>query len=210
VEVDSTFYRFPAKSTVFNWKRTTPKDFVFSLKFPQVITHIKKLENCQKETKAFLKIANLFGEKLGCLLLQLPPSFTIKNFSSLETFLELLPRDRRFALEVRHESLLNIDLYRLLRRYKVALAWVDSASMPLTLEVTADFLYLRWEGDRKKVNGLLGKVEVNREADVRVWAEKVKSLMESYTVYGYFSKYFSGYSVGDALFFLKLLKVSRS
>ena len=75
VEVDSTFYRIPTQPTVTNWKQQTPENFMFSLKFPQIITHIKMLKDCQYETDVFLDRANLLGEKLGVLLLQFPPNF---------------------------------------------------------------------------------------------------------------------------------------
>ena len=72
VEVDNTFYRIPMEQTVLRWKEQTPKGFVFSLKFPQVITHIKMLRNCEDETRVFLERVELLGEKLGPLLLQFP------------------------------------------------------------------------------------------------------------------------------------------
>ncbi len=75
VEVDSTFYRIPTPQAITNWKNQTPDDFMFSLKFPSVITHIKMLKDCQRETDIFLERAKLLGQKLGPLLLQFPPSF---------------------------------------------------------------------------------------------------------------------------------------
>ena len=80
VEVDSTFYRIPRTQTVTDWKTQTPEDFVFSLKFPQVITHIKMLEDCQEETNVFLEHASLLKEKLGVLLLQFPYAFKPESF----------------------------------------------------------------------------------------------------------------------------------
>ena len=65
VEVDSTFYRIPRAQTVTEWKQQTPEDFMFSLKFPQVITHVKMLKDCREETKVFLEHVGLLGKKLG-------------------------------------------------------------------------------------------------------------------------------------------------
>ena len=63
VEVDSTFYRIPRAQTVTEWKMQTPQGFLFSLKFPQVITHVKMLKDCQEETKVFLERAGFAGRK---------------------------------------------------------------------------------------------------------------------------------------------------
>ena len=80
----------------------------------------------------------------------------------------------------------------------MALAWAETAHKPETSEVTADFLYMRWEGDRKAVNGLLGKIEADRTADLQVWASKLKPFLAGGTeVFGYFGKYFSGLPPSD-------------
>lgn len=198
VEVDSTFYRIPTQPTVANWKQQTPENFLFSLKFPQLITHIKMLKDCQYETNVFLDRVNLLGEKLGALLLQFPPNFGVEHLPDLEDFLQKLPKQHRYVVEVRNRSWLNQEFYSLLRANKVALAWADSPLMAEISEVTSDFLYVRWEGDRKKVNGTLGKIEADRAGDLKLEAEKIKPFMERQTpVFGYFAKYYSGYPPSD-------------
>jgi uncharacterized protein YecE (DUF72 family) len=98
---------------------------------------------------------------------------------------------------VRNRKLLADKLYSLLRDNRIALA--ISPLMRETEQITADFVYIRWEGDRRKVNGALGKVEVDRTDDIRRWAEKVVRLLdETKEVFGYFSKYFSGHPPTDA------------
>ena len=64
-------------------------------------------------------------------------------------------------------------------------------------EVTADFLYVRWEGDRKRVNGTLGKIEADRTEDLNLVADKIKPYLSKMQVYGYFGKYYSGYPPSD-------------
>ena len=101
-------------------------------------------------------------------------------------------------VEVRDEGFLNDAFYSLLRDSNVALAWVDNPFMPDIGEVTSDFLYVRWEGDRKKVKGTLGKIEVDVQENLRLWAEKIKPyLSKEMNVFGYFSKYYSGYPPSD-------------
>ncbi len=193
VEVDSTFYRIPAKTTVTNWKQQGTPNFLFSLKFPQLITHVRMLKDCQYETDVFLKTISLLGEKLGALLLQFPPSFGVDHLSDLEVYLKKLPKVHRYVIEVRNKSLLTPEFYSLLKDNKVALAWADSLLMAQIREVTTDFLYIRWEGDRKRVNGTLGKIEVDRAVDLKTEAEKLTHFLGKMNVFGYFGKYYSGY-----------------
>jgi len=209
VEVDSTFYRIPNESTVKEWKSQTPADFRFSLKFPQKITHIKMLREAEEDTRVFLERACLLEEKLGVLLLQFSPAFRQQHFPLLRSYLQSLPKTQRCAVEVRNKSLLTEELYALLREHKVVLAWVDAAKMPLVEELTGDFVYVRWEGDRQAVTGTLGRTEVDRTGDIQAWAERLKPLLDAGTeVFGYFSKYYSGNPTADAKKLLSLLAAS--
>jgi uncharacterized protein YecE (DUF72 family) len=197
VEVDSTFYRIPTQPTVQNWATQTPEDFMFSLKFPQLITHIKMLKNCQPETEAFLSRVKHLGQKLGPLLLQFPPTFASEHFPDLADYLHKLPKNYRYVVEVRNKSWLNPDFYSLLHESGVVLAWTDSALMAEVREVTGDFLYIRWEGDRAAIVGTLGKIEADKTTDLAAWAEKLKHLLSKTEVFGYFAKYYSGFPPND-------------
>jgi uncharacterized protein YecE (DUF72 family) len=204
VEVDSTFYRIPRRQTVTEWKQQTPDGFLFSLKFPQKITHVKMLKDAEDETRVFLERVDLLEEKLGVLLLQFPPMFRQEQSHLLKDYLAALPKGYRYAVEVRNKSLLNAELYALLRDHNVALALVDAAKMPLVSEVTADFVYIRWEGDRKTVTGTLGKTEIDRSEQIKAWAQILEPFWKRGTpVFGYFSKYFSGFPTHDAVELLK-------
>ena len=206
VEVDSTFYRIPTVQAVTNWKNQTPTSFTFSMKFPGVITHVKMLKDCQRETGFFLERTRFLGEKLGPLLLQFPPNFGVDHLTDLADFLQKLPKSNRYVVEIRDQAWLNTDFYSLLRANNAALAWVDRPSMPQTSEVTSDFLYVRWEGDRKKVKGTLGKIEVDTKGRLHLWASKIKAYLNMQTdVFGYFSKYYSGYPPSDVNFLSNLL-----
>jgi uncharacterized protein YecE (DUF72 family) len=192
VEVDSTFYRIPSQSAVENWRRQVPEGFLFALKFPQVITHIKALKNCEQATAVFLSRVELLGDKLGPMLLQFPPNFAVSHFLDLADYLKALPQQHRYVVEVRNKSWLTPDFYALLRENKVALA-ITEKPLSSQFEVTADFLYMRWEGNRKTVNGLKGEIEVDQTANLQVWADKLKLYLdEGLEVFGYFGKYYSG------------------
>ncbi len=207
VEIDNTFYRIPSKETVNNWKEETPDDFIFSAKFPRKITHIKKLQDCREELEVFIDHISLLGDKLGPLLLQFPWDFKPENFEVLKDFLSVLPERYRFAVELRNKKWLDEKLYGMLRDHGVALVLIDHPWMPEMKIITADFTYIRWEGDRKKVNGRLGKVERDRSKEIMDWAGKIKGFMgDQVEVFGYFSKSYSGYPPGDVKMMMELLR----
>jgi len=189
VEIDNTFYRIPSRDNVMKWKEETPDDFIFSSKFPRKITHIKMLQDCKEELEVFIEHMSLMGDKLGPLLIQLPPSFKPEKSWILNDFLSSLPGKCRFAVEVRNKKWLDEKFYEMLKNNNVALALLDHPWMPQMNTITADFTYIRWVGDRKKVKGNLGKVEKDRSEDIRDWAEKIKGFLDNdIEVFGYFSK----------------------
>jgi uncharacterized protein YecE (DUF72 family) len=179
-------------------EKQVPQGFLFSLKFPRVITHIKMLKNCQKEVEVFLERVNLLQDKIGVLLLQFPSTFGTKHVTLLLDFLQNLPKTQRYAVEVRNQKLLNKNFYPVLRDNNVALAWVDSPFISKLNEVTSNFIYIRWKGDRRQIKGTLGRKETNKIAKIKAWTDRIKPLLEKQTeVFGYFSKYYSGYPPSD-------------
>jgi uncharacterized protein YecE (DUF72 family) len=197
VEVNNTFYRVPSENTLFRWREQTPKGFLFSAKFPQVITHRKMLKDCEPETQFFIERITVLQEKVGPLLLQFPPAFGPEEATLLGDFLKRLPKKYRYAVEVRNKKLLDDKLFSLLKENGAALA--INPLMPETEHITTDFAYIRWEGDRRKVNGALGKVEADRTDDIKKWTTKInKFRAETKEVFGYFSKYYSGHPPTDA------------
>jgi uncharacterized protein YecE (DUF72 family) len=204
VELDNIFYRIPSASTAKTWREQTPEGFLFSAKFPRVVTHVKILRDCKLEVDTFISRMSHLENKLGPLLLQFPSSFGPKHFPVLQEFLPTLPKGFRYAVEIRNKGLLGEELCSFLRENGVAQVLVRQPV--LEEEVTADFVYVRWEGDRSKVNGTLGKVELDRTEDIGKWAVQVKKLLNRHLeVFGYFSKYYSGYPPNDAKQLLNLL-----
>lgn len=205
VEVDSTFYRIPQTQTVVEWKKQTTEEFTFALKFPQIITHVKMLKDCQDETNAFIERVDQLQEKLGPLLLQLPPTFKLEQLPTLDEFLSKLPKKQRYAVEIRNKSLLVPHFFSILRKNKVAHAWIESPKMPFTNEMTTNFAYARLEGDRKTVSGIIGRIEIDRSATTKMWTERIRGLVdEGIDVFLYFSKYYSGHPPSDAREFLRI------
>ena len=206
VEVNNTFYRIPTTNTVRTWEKHTPSSFMFSAKFPRVITHVKMLRNCEKEADRFLSTMSQLQDKLGPLLLQFPPSFKPEHLPLLRDFLSALPRNHRYAVEVRNKELVKEELYSLLRETRTALVLVNQLSVSSIEDSKADFVYIRWEGDRRKVIGTLGKVEADRKKEIQEWAQIVQRLLDrNLEIFGYFSKYYSGYPPADITQLLTLL-----
>ncbi|MGH2521849.1 MAG: DUF72 domain-containing protein, partial [Anaerolineales bacterium] len=104
VEGNTTFYATPNVETIERWRAETPTGFRFCFKFPQAITHRKRLREVGAETEEFLDRLERLGDRAGPSFLQLPPTFGASNLPSLISYLDSLPRDFRYAVEVRHPS----------------------------------------------------------------------------------------------------------
>jgi len=145
VEINNTFYRMPEEKTLAKWATEVPDGFTFVLKAPQRITHQKKLAGIEDEVRHLFDVGGTLGSKLGPVLFQLPP-YLRKDTQKLHDLLEMVPRNRRAALEVRHDSWLAEDVYAVLREHDAALCAADTDEVedPDRLLVsTASWGYLR-------------------------------------------------------------------
>lgn len=197
VELDTTFYGTPRPQAVQAWDQSTPADFIFTAKVPRLITHDRRLVDAEHDFVEFLTVMENLGPKLGPLLLQFPPDFQADERDTLERFLALLPEDFRFAAEFRHRSWLTEATYDLLRRHNVAWTMIDLNYMPRHAEVTADFAYVRWLGDHKKITRM-NATQLDRHADLETWAEKLDDVSRSVQrIYGFANNHYSGHSPAD-------------
>lgn len=143
VEINNAFYRLPERDTFAQWRRRTPDDFIVAVKVSRYLTHIKRLRDPAEPVARFLGRATALGDRLGPVLLQLPPSLRA-DADLLAAALALFPRDVRVAVEPRHPSWWTPRIRSVLERYGAALCWADRRSRPVTpLWQTADFGYLR-------------------------------------------------------------------
>jgi uncharacterized protein YecE (DUF72 family) len=197
IEINGTFYALQRPQGFARWAEETPAGFVFSIKAPRFISHIKRLKGCEGPLANFLASGLLaLGPKLGPILWQLPPSFRFEA-ATLDAFLGLLPRDTdaalrlarrheprmkgrvfleklvdismRHALEVRHKSFEVPDFIALLRRHGMAPVVADSVSWPCIADVTADFVYARLHGSEELY------VSGYDDAALDRWARRVRS-----------------------------------
>ena len=206
-EIDSTFYAYPSQGTVMGWLRYTPKDFIFTAKLPQIITHEKRLDVKQDVEGDVIKFVELMeplytNGKLGCLLVQLPPKLEF-DLDLLENFLRVLPTQIKYAVEFRDASWLNHETFKVLRKYDVAYTIVDEPHLPPEIHVTADFAYFRWHGrGTRPWYNYRYKIE-----ELKPWVPKIKEVAEKVKViYGYFNNHFHGYAVENCLQLLEMLE----
>lgn len=203
VEIDSTFYAIPRLEVVARWADATPDDFLFTAKMPRMLTHEARLRldaplagagvgNARAVLKAFLGSLRPLGEKLGAVLVQLPPGFrpTADDIDALRHFLDALPvGEIDFAVEFRHPSWHRPAIARLLREHGVAWTWNDISPLEEQAEApfeflpqTADFLYVRLLGDLEtkyrpdtgKTRFRYGRLQWPREAALESWAARLR------------------------------------
>jgi uncharacterized protein YecE (DUF72 family) len=166
VEINYTFRRLPAASTLEAWVAATRSGFVFAVKANMRITHILRLKNAERATDVFLKAIDPLrtSRRLGPVLFQLPPNLKC-DIAVLRDYLALLPEGMRYVFEFRHESWLTEAVYDELRRRNVALCLAESEKLEIPEVVTADFVYYR-----------LRKPDYT-EADVDAFAARAKELL---------------------------------
>lgn len=145
VEINYTFRHMPSEKTVKSWIGSTPPGFQFAVKAHQGITHRNRLkEGAREPMEYFLRTLEPLREagRLGPVLLQLPPNLKL-DLGRLAGFLEVLPRDLRFAFEFRDESWFRDEVYELLREHGASLCVAESEELQVPDVVTAGFVYYR-------------------------------------------------------------------
>jgi uncharacterized protein YecE (DUF72 family) len=199
IEINGTFYGLQTPDSFARWADETPDDFVFAVKAPRFITHIKRLRD------PAIPLANFFasgilrlGRKLGPILWQFPPSFHF-DAALLDAFLGLLPHDPeeagacatlhddrikarawlrpdgvpklRHAVEIRHDSFRDPAFTALLREHGVALVCADTVEWPRLMDLTSDFVYCRLHGSEELYRSRYEDEALDRWADrVRGWS----------------------------------------
>jgi uncharacterized protein YecE (DUF72 family) len=167
-ELNGVFYRTPTPEAVKGWRRDTGKEFVFSWKASQFITHWKRLsQNSVNSLELLESRLSLLGDKAGPVLFQLPPNFAL-NHERLASFLELLSNKRRYSFEFRNPSWYDSRVFRQLSRHNISLCLSDHHQAPAPWKRTADFVYVRGHGPRGRYSGHYPA------ATLRQWARRFK------------------------------------
>jgi uncharacterized protein YecE (DUF72 family) len=161
VEINNSFYRIPKEKVLLDWADQVPLQFRFVLKASRRITHITRLADGDDSLGYFMRTVNCLGDRLGPTLFQCPPSLR-KNMELLVGFLDRVPRTWRAAMEFRHASWYDEEVYEALRGHDVALVAVDEDEETTPLVPTARWGYLRL---RKTAYA---------EDELRIWADRVR------------------------------------
>lgn len=154
IELNAMFYRLFPKTTVEKWANTAGDDFKFCPKFTNIITHIKRLNNCTKETDALLDTYSAFGKKLGTSFIQLDDRFAPKFAARIQQYLKSLPRDFDVAIEFRHPEF-GIDspevneTYEVMRELGVSSVITDTAGRRdvMHMKLTTPKAFVRFVGN---------------------------------------------------------------
>lgn len=214
VEVDSTFYAVPDAKAVRAWHKRTPEDFTFALKMPREVTHERRLVRAGDVVQEFLDRARELETKLGPVLLQMSPDFAPEELASLEDFVSTLPRDIRFAIELRQSRWTRDEvvtrLLSLLDAHNVALAlhegrWTPRETMlALAERPTADFLYVRWLGPDREITDY-SHIQFDRSAELHAWSDVLRNVANTKEIFGFFNNHFAGHSPASARAMQRLL-----
>jgi uncharacterized protein YecE (DUF72 family) len=199
VEINNSFYKMPDKKTFEKWKNTTPSNFIFSVKASRYITHMKKLKEGRQSVRQFLNRADSLGRKLGPVLFQLPPRWSL-NLERLLEFLSILPKGYKYAFEFRDHTWYHPDVLKALKHYQCAFCIYELDGHLSPKEVTSRFVYIRLHGPGGKYQGSYPeKVLIQWANDIRSWTKAGKD------VYIYFDNDEKAYAAFNARTLLELL-----
>ena len=201
LEANGTFYRLPKTETLEDWARRTPEDFCFAIKAHRFLTHRKKLldvaEGIQRQREPALGL----GRKLGCVVWQLPSSFTC-DIARLESFAEELAAwpEPRHALEFRHESWFNDEVAAVLEKSGLASVISDASRWRRWDLVTSNLAYVRLHGAERTYFSGYG------DRALAAWAEKVASWLDKkFEVHVYFDNDAAGHAPHDAMRLIEMV-----
>lgn len=188
IEINSSFYKIPQASTVKKWAADVPDEFRFTFKLSKEITHQKQLFFNPETLSRFFKVIGEVEGKKGCLLVQFPPSVRVSHLSQIRFLMSALRENDqemkwKIALEFRHPSLYEDDIYELLEIFRLGMVTHDKspANSPLR-ETDPNFVYLRFHGPGGNYRGSYRDDELSEYASY-----VVEWLSEGKEVFTYFN-----------------------
>jgi uncharacterized protein YecE (DUF72 family) len=202
VENNASFYRLPSRETFAGWRAGTPDGFVMAVKASRYLTHIRRLRDPAGPVERLLHAAAGLGDRLGPVLLQLPPTLPA-DAGALEACLREFARSSaRVAVEFRHQSWWTPEIRNLLERYGAALCWADRLGRPIApLWRTADWGYLRFHEGAARPWPRYGAQAL------RSWARRATGTWpDGAEVFAYFNNDQGGAALHDAASFASILR----
>jgi uncharacterized protein YecE (DUF72 family) len=200
VELNVTFYRMPAASAFRGWRDAVPDGFVFAVKASRYLTHIRRLADPEEPVAFLMERAAELGDRLGPILLQLPPSLEI-DLDRLDRTLAAFGSDVRVAVEPRHSSWFVPELCDLLRSHRAAFVLADRRGPITPLWTSSDWFYLRMHQGSATPRPCYG------ERSLHTWADRLAALPAGAggTGYVYFNNDHRACAVKNAAEFEALL-----
>jgi uncharacterized protein YecE (DUF72 family) len=194
VELNASYYRWPADSSFAYWRRRLPPDFVLAVKAPRGLTHGRKFYSPERWIERIQAGLARLAPIRTILLVQLPPKLAI-DLPRLEYFLHHLPTGLQVAVEMRHDSWQQEDTFRLLERHGSAYCVMSGAHLPCILRATGPVVYARLHGpDRSALYG--GSYS---DDDLRWWADRAREWeAQGREVFVYFNNDGGGNAVRNA------------
>ncbi len=199
LEINSSFYRLPAKTTFQNWRQQVPANFRFAIKAPRRLTHYRRLNIDDELWQWFWPQVSLLKNKLAVILWQLPANFTVQE-ERLGQFLRQFAGPIRFAFEFRHSSWFNNRIYKILERYQAAFVWHDNEILAQPPQIaTANFVYIRFHGVEALYNYEYGHEQLGR------WAKIISRQLKGRDVFAYFNNDPGGGAIKNARYLQQLI-----
>ncbi len=193
-EINSTFYRWPPDAAFARWHERLPDGFLMTVKAPRGLTHGARLYAPERWLARMDAGLRLLQDKLGVLLVQLPPAFEY-DLPRLDYFLRGLPPHQKTAVELRHPSWQQEDVYALLEERGAAYCVMSGANLPCVLRATAPFVYVRLHGPSTDYL-YAGSYS---DDDLRWWAERFREWQAmGKDVFAYFNNDGEGHAVRNA------------
>jgi uncharacterized protein YecE (DUF72 family) len=199
VEVNATFYRLPFKGMISGWNRRLPDSFHLVVKGSRLVSHIKRLKDCEEPlTRFFNRVLEL--RTLKAVLWQLPPSLH-RDLELLRRFLVELPDTIRHAIEFRHRSWWTDETAQLLASHNATFVAISHPRLPSDVVPTTDLLYLRFHG----LGPRLYDYDYSRD-ELQEWAVKVRPHLPGRKLYAFFNNDYRARAPSDAMLFRQLLQ----
>lgn len=203
VELNAPFYSWPTLGAVQKWRlQAEDRDMIYTVKVPELITHIRKFEGTEELVQDFGHIADLLGPRMGCFLFQLPPSF---HYSSerLDNILRQLDPTRRNVIEFRHPSWWIDDVYQAFEKANAIFCSCSGPRLPDAVIKTSDDIYIRFHGVERWYR------HDYSDDELRDWARRICSSNPK-RIWIYFNNDFNGYAIKNATAMENILSSSRS
>jgi len=211
VELNSSFYKPPDEGTILGLTKHTKRGFMFSAKINRKFTHdlaMKLKEDAVTELEDFVQLFDplLTQDRLGCFLVQLPPSLK-RDGKLLADFLAALPHRYDYVVEFRNKSWIDAETWSVLARYQAAYCIVDEPLLPPDVHITSDIGYIRWHGrgERPWYDYRYDQKQLQE------WVPKVKTVRENTKkTFGIFNNHFHGYAPENCLQLMDMLGVASA